>query len=89
MGVGGSRVRDLLIKPRRPRQVLSLLTKLMPWSQRGASINTNDEREQTLNQLLVEMDGFDSHQAVVVVAATTVLTDSIMPYCAPVASIVV
>jgi cell division protease FtsH len=38
--------------------------------QRGSSINTNDEREQTLNQLLVEMDGFDNRQAVVVIAAT-------------------
>src|SRR5262249_55386172 len=38
--------------------------------QRGASINSNDEREQTLNQLLVEMDGFDTRQAVVVIAAT-------------------
>jgi len=38
--------------------------------QRGSSINTNDEREQTLNQLLVEMDGFDTHQAVVVIGAT-------------------
>jgi len=38
--------------------------------QRGASINSNDEREQTLNQLLVEMDGFDARQAVVVIAAT-------------------
>src|SRR5205807_6885606 len=34
------------------------------------NINSNDEREQTLNQLLVEMDGFDTHQAVVVIAAT-------------------
>ncbi len=38
--------------------------------QRGMSINSNDEREQTLNQLLVEMDGFDTHQAVVVIGAT-------------------
>jgi cell division protease FtsH len=38
--------------------------------QRGSSINSNDEREQTLNQLLVEMDGFDVRQAVVVIAAT-------------------
>src|SRR5207248_8579479 len=38
--------------------------------QRGSSINTNDEREQTLNQLLVEMDGFDTRQAVVVIGAT-------------------
>ena len=38
--------------------------------QRGSSINSNDEREQTLNQLLVEMDGFDTRQAVVVIAAT-------------------
>ena len=38
--------------------------------QRGSSINSNDEREQTLNQLLVEMDGFDARQAVVVIAAT-------------------
>jgi cell division protease FtsH len=38
--------------------------------QRGSSINSNDEREQTLNQLLVEMDGFDTRQAVVVIGAT-------------------
>ncbi|MBA3822659.1 MAG: ATP-dependent zinc metalloprotease FtsH, partial [Ktedonobacterales bacterium] len=38
--------------------------------QRGTSLTTNDEREQTLNQLLVEMDGFDTRSAVVVIAAT-------------------
>src|SRR5207302_9308453 len=39
-------------------------------SRRGSSINSNDEREQTLNQLLVEMNGFDTRQAVVVIGAT-------------------
>ncbi len=71
VGVGASRVRDLFDQAKKASPSIIFIDEIdAVGRQRGASINTNDEREQTLNQLLVEMDGFDSHQAVVVIAAT-------------------
>ena len=71
VGVGASRVRDLFEQAKKATPSIIFIDEIdAVGRQRGASINTNDEREQTLNQLLVEMDGFDSHQAVVVIAAT-------------------
>ncbi|MBV8821510.1 MAG: ATP-dependent zinc metalloprotease FtsH, partial [Ktedonobacteraceae bacterium] len=71
VGVGASRVRDLFDQAKKAAPSIIFIDEIDAVArQRGASINTNDEREQTLNQLLVEMDGFDSHQAVVVIGAT-------------------
>ncbi len=71
VGVGASRVRDLFEQAKKASPSIIFIDEIdAVGRQRGASINTNDEREQTLNQLLVEMDGFDSSQAVVVIAAT-------------------
>jgi cell division protease FtsH len=71
VGVGASRVRDLFDQAKKTAPSIVFIDEIdAVGRQRGASINTNDEREQTLNQLLVEMDGFDQHQAVVVLAAT-------------------
>jgi cell division protease FtsH len=71
VGVGASRVRDLFEQAKKAAPSIVFIDEIdAVGRQRGSSINTNDEREQTLNQLLVEMDGFDSHQAVVVVGAT-------------------
>ncbi len=71
VGVGASRVRDLFEQAKKSSPSIIFIDEIdAVGRQRGASINTNDEREQTLNQLLVEMDGFDNRQAVVVVAAT-------------------
>jgi len=71
VGVGASRVRDLFDQAKKTSPSIIFIDEIdAVGRQRGSSINTNDEREQTLNQLLVEMDGFDSHQAVVVIAAT-------------------
>jgi cell division protease FtsH len=71
VGVGASRVRDLFDQAKKASPSIIFIDEIdAVGRQRGASINTNDEREQTLNQLLVEMDGFDARQAVVVVAAT-------------------
>ncbi|GHO43854.1 ATP-dependent zinc metalloprotease FtsH [Ktedonospora formicarum] len=71
VGVGASRVRDLFEQAKKASPSIIFIDEIdAVGRQRGSSINTNDEREQTLNQLLVEMDGFDSRQAVVVVAAT-------------------
>src|SRR5579875_980669 len=71
VGVGASRVRDLFEQAKKAAPSIIFIDEIdAVGRQRGASINTNDEREQTLNQLLVEMDGFDSRQAVVVIAAT-------------------
>ena len=71
VGVGASRVRNLFEQAKKTAPSIIFIDEIdAVGRQRGASINTNDEREQTLNQLLVEMDGFDSHQAVVVIAAT-------------------
>src|SRR6266487_1993209 len=60
VGVGASRVRDLFDQAKKAAPSIIFIDEIdAVGRQRGASINTNDEREQTLNQLLVEMDGFD------------------------------
>jgi cell division protease FtsH len=71
VGVGASRVRDLFDQAKKASPSIIFIDEIdAVGRQRGTSLTTNDEREQTLNQLLVEMDGFDSRQAVVVIAAT-------------------
>src|SRR5438034_4897611 len=71
VGVGASRVRDLFDQAKKAAPSIIFIDEIdAVGRQRGFSINSNDEREQTLNQLLVEMDGFDTRQAVVVLAAT-------------------
>src|SRR6266508_3841472 len=71
VGVGASRVRDLFAQAKEAAPAIIFIDEIdAVGRQRGSSINSNDEREQTLNQLLVEMDGFDTRQAVVVIAAT-------------------
>jgi cell division protease FtsH len=71
VGVGASRVRDLFDQAKKASPSIIFIDEIdAVGRQRGSSINSNDEREQTLNQLLVEMDGFDTRQAVVVLAAT-------------------
>jgi cell division protease FtsH len=71
VGVGASRVRDLFEQAKKASPSIIFIDEIdAVGRQRGSSINSNDEREQTLNQLLVEMDGFDARQAVVVLAAT-------------------
>src|SRR5260221_4832447 len=71
VGVGASRVRDLFDQAKKASPSIIFIDEIdAVGRQRGSSINSNDEREQTLNQLLVEMDGFDTRQSVVVIAAT-------------------
>ena len=71
VGVGASRVRDLFDQAKKAAPSIIFIDEIDAFGrQRGTSINSNDEREQTLNQLLVETDGFDTHQAVVVIADT-------------------
>ena len=71
VGVGASRVRDLFDQAKKAAPSIIFIDEIdAVGKQRGSTINSNDEREQTLNQLLVEMDGFDARQAVVVIAAT-------------------
>ncbi len=68
VGVGASRVRDLFDQAKKAAPSIIFIDEIdAVGRQRGTSINSNDEREQTLNQLLVEMDGFDTRQAVVVI----------------------
>ena len=72
VGVGASRVRDLFERAKKALACIVFIDELdAVGRQRGAGLGGgNDEREQTLNQILVEMDGFDARQAVIVVAAT-------------------
>jgi cell division protease FtsH len=71
VGVGASRVRDLFADARKRAPSIVFIDEIDAIGQRrGGSIVSNDEREQTLNQLLAEMDGFDSSTEVVVIAAT-------------------
>src|SRR6266699_1131831 len=71
VGVGASRVRDLFDQAKKAAPSIIFIDEIdAVGRQRGTSINSNDEREQTLTQLLVEMDGFDTRKAIVVIAAT-------------------
>jgi cell division protease FtsH len=72
VGVGASRVRDLFEKAKSATPAIVFIDELDAIGRRrGAGMGTvNDEREQTLNQLLVEMDGFDERHEVIVLAAT-------------------
>ena len=72
VGVGASRVRDLFETAKRaPASIIFIDEIDAAGSHRGAGLGGgHDEREQTLNQLLVEMDGFGSHDGVIVMAAT-------------------
>src|SRR5207344_84460 len=72
VGVGASRVRDLFADARRRAPSIIFIDEIDAIGGRrgGAAIGGNDEREQTLNQLLSEMDGFDQTSGVVVIAAT-------------------
>jgi cell division protease FtsH len=72
VGVGASRVRDLFAKAKAAAPSIVFVDEIdAVGRQRGAGLGGgNDEREQTLNQLLVEMDGFDAATNVIVIAAT-------------------
>lgn len=72
VGVGASRVRDLFAQAEQRAPCIIFIDELDALGKaRGASmIGGHDEREQTLNQLLVEMDGFDSNRGVIIMAAT-------------------
>ncbi|HVB43345.1 MAG TPA: ATP-dependent zinc metalloprotease FtsH [Streptosporangiaceae bacterium] len=73
VGVGAARVRDLFNEARKRAPAIIFVDEVDAIGQRRAgsgSVVANDEREQTLNQLLAEMDGFDMTQGLVVLAAT-------------------
>jgi cell division protease FtsH len=72
VGVGASRVRDLFEEGRKNAPCILFIDEIDAVGRhRGAGLGSgHDEREQTLNQLLVEMDGFESSEGVIVVAAT-------------------
>lgn len=71
VGVGASRVRDLFKQAGSNSPCIIFIDEIDAiGKKRDSSLNGNDEREQTLNQLLSEMDGFDSSKAIVILAAT-------------------
>ncbi len=72
VGVGASRVRDVFQQAKQTAPAILFIDELdAVGRRRGAGLGTvNDEREQTLNQMLVEMDGFDPREKVIVIAAT-------------------
>ena len=72
VGVGASRVRDLFDQAKRNAPCIIFIDEIdAVGRQRGAGLGgSHDEREQTLNQILVEMDGFDSNTNIIIIAAT-------------------
>ncbi|CUU48694.1 ATP-dependent zinc metalloprotease FtsH [Clostridium beijerinckii] len=71
VGVGASRVRDLFAQAEKQAPCIIFIDEIDAIGKsREGNISGNDEREQTLNQLLAEMDGFDSSKGVVILAAT-------------------
>ena len=72
VGVGASRVRDLFEKAKKTAPCIVFIDEIdAVGRQRGTGLGGgHDEREQTLNQLLVEMDGFAANEGVIIIAAT-------------------
>jgi len=72
VGVGASRVRDLFIQGKKQAPCIIFIDEIDAVGRhRGAGLGgSHDEREQTLNQLLVEMDGFEANEGVILIAAT-------------------
>jgi cell division protease FtsH len=72
VGVGASRVRDMFDQAKKNAPCIVFIDEIDAVGRsRGAGLgNQNDEREQTLNQLLVEMDGFEANEGIIIVAAT-------------------
>ena len=72
VGVGAARVRDLFETAKKNAPCIVFIDEIdAVGRQRGAGLGGgHDEREQTLNQLLVEMDGFDAHEGIIILAAT-------------------
>jgi len=72
VGVGASRVRDLFAMAKKSMPCIVFIDEIdAVGRQRGAGLGGgNDEREQTLNQLLVQMDGFEANDGIIIIAAT-------------------
>ena len=72
VGVGASRVRDMFEQGKKNSPCIIFIDEIDAVGRsRGAGLGGgNDEREQTLNQLLVEMDGFETNEGVIIIAAT-------------------
>ncbi|HMU22852.1 MAG TPA: ATP-dependent zinc metalloprotease FtsH [Sphingorhabdus sp.] len=72
VGVGASRVRDMFDQAKKNAPCIVFIDEIDAVGRsRGAGLgNQNDEREQTLNQLLVEMDGFEANEGIIIIAAT-------------------
>ncbi len=72
VGVGASRVRDMFEQAKKNAPCIVVIDEIDAVGRhRGAGLgNGNDEREQTLNQLLVEMDGFEANEGIIIIAAT-------------------
>ena len=72
VGVGASRVRDMFEQGKKHSPCIIFIDEIDAGRSRGAGLGGgNDEREQTLNQLLVEMDGFDTNEGIILIAQQT------------------
>lgn len=88
VGVGAARVRDLFDQARKAAPCIIFIDELdaLGRSRSGALVGGMDEKEQTLNQLLAELDGFDSSAGVILWPRPTGRRSWIRPCCAPAAS---
>ncbi len=87
VGVGASRVRDLFQQAAKVAPAIIFIDEIDAVGRtRDSKFGGNDEREQTLNQLLAEIDGFDSSKGVVILAATNRPRSSIRRFFVPGAS---
>jgi cell division protease FtsH len=70
VGMGASRIRELFKKAQNKAPCIIFIDEIGKKRSNGSGMTSNDEREQTINQLLTEMDGFSSNSGVIVIAAT-------------------